>query len=208
MKMRTIQYPTKNISQKKPMKTSHSASKRGMSLEVLLNQANEFYLHQGHACVHKKPTPIQVVQVDYKTRSTARITEAYYTTPSTTDYNGVFNGNYIDFEAKQTNLSSLPFHNFHQHQIEHMDMVIKQGGICFVIIYFAKKNLFYLIPAIHVVRLYKNGMFSTKRKSISVDLAEEFGYQLPDNTFPVLDYLTIIKENFIGGEFVVKIRKQ
>ncbi|MGL5042651.1 MAG: Holliday junction resolvase RecU [Culicoidibacterales bacterium] len=204
MNVRTIKYPTKSRSLQANSTAPNSTAKRGMSLEHLINQANAFYLHQGKACVHKRPTPIQVVSVDYKSRSTAKITEAYYTTPSTTDYNGVFNGLHIDFEAKQTNLTALPFHNFHSHQIEHMESVIKQNGICFVIIYFAKKDTFYLIPAKNIIRHYKNSLLSQKRKSFGISLAEEVGYLLPTNGYPILDYLTLITENYIGGEFIVK----
>ena len=63
---------------------------RGMSLEDDLNDTNKYYLQNDIAAVYKKPTPITIVNVEYKSRSTAKITEAYFQVPSTTDYNGVY----------------------------------------------------------------------------------------------------------------------
>lgn len=55
------------------------------------------------------------------------INEAYFRTPSTTDYNGVYQGYYIDFEAKETkNKTSFPLNNIHDHQVEHMKMHINK----------------------------------------------------------------------------------
>ncbi|GBU11121.1 Holliday junction resolvase RecU [Erysipelotrichaceae bacterium] len=206
---REISYPTaKTTAKTYNIKTEtpnfSNMAKRGMSLESLINTSNEFYLFQEIACIHKKPTPIQVVNVEYKSRATARITEAYYTTPSTTDYNGVFNQKHIDFEAKQTNLSSLPFHNFHKHQIEHMTRVTKQGGICFVIIYFVKFDVFYLIPSTFIVDAYAKSKNEGQRKSISAKIAAEIGYAIELNSFPPIDYLQIIKQYYQGGAFVGK----
>ena len=42
----------------------------------------------GLAVIHKKPTPIQIVRVDYPQRSRAKIVEAYFRQASTTDYSG------------------------------------------------------------------------------------------------------------------------
>ena len=40
-----------------------------MSLEEELNETNQYYLTHNIACVHKKPTPLQIVKVDYPARS-------------------------------------------------------------------------------------------------------------------------------------------
>ena len=42
-----------------------------MSLEEELNETNQYYLTHNIACVHKKPTPLQIVKVDYPARSAA-----------------------------------------------------------------------------------------------------------------------------------------
>ena len=74
---------------------------RGMSLENDLNDSNAYYCSCDRALIHKKPTPIQVVKVDYPERSAAKITEAYYKTPSTTDYNGIYRGRAIDLKQRK-----------------------------------------------------------------------------------------------------------
>lgn len=105
--------------------------KRGMNFEAEINATNDYYLMRGLAVIHKKPTPIQIVKVDYPQRSRAKITEAYFRQASTTDYSGVYQGYYLDFEAKETqNKSSFPLKNFHEHQIMHMENVLKQKGGC------------------------------------------------------------------------------
>ncbi len=98
-----INYPLKRPPQViKPGSTAN----RGMDLEEAINQTNEYYALNDVAYIYKKPIPIQVVKVDYERRSAARISEAYYKIPSTTDYNGIYKGRYIDFEAKETQASS------------------------------------------------------------------------------------------------------
>ena len=66
---------------KQDLKTAKKTTQygsRGMSLEDRINQSNQYYLSHNLAVIHKKPTPIQVVKVDFPRRSAARITEAYY----------------------------------------------------------------------------------------------------------------------------------
>ena len=119
-----IKYPNKKNAYTNKF---HSTSNRGMNLESMINQTNEFYLDEDIAVIYKKPIPIQIVNVDYKQRSAAKIVEAYYKTPSTTDFNGIYKGRYIDFDAKETNSkTSMPLKNIHLHQIEHLKQLLKQ----------------------------------------------------------------------------------
>ncbi|WP_042457754.1 Holliday junction resolvase RecU [Neobacillus dielmonensis] len=169
-------------------------SNRGMTLEEDINETNQYYLEQKIAVIHKKPTPIQIVQVDYPKRSAAVIKEAYFKLASTTDYNGVYKGKYIDFEAKETqNPTSFPLKNFHQHQITHMEQVLSHGGICFVIIRFTKFDEVYLLSAQHLL-FYWNRMTGGGRKSITKQEIEENGHYIPLGYQPRIDYIKVIED--------------
>src|SRR5699024_10462047 len=103
---------------------------RGMTLEKDLDRTNQSDLDSKKALIHKKQIPVQIVNVDYPTRNKAKITEAYFKVPSTSDYNGIYKGRYIDFEAKETrNKTRFPFINIHAHQVEHMRQCHLSGGI-------------------------------------------------------------------------------
>ena len=59
---------------------------RGMTFEKMINESNQYYLSRGLAVIHKKPTPIQIVKVDYPRRSRAKIVDCLlYTSPSPRD---------------------------------------------------------------------------------------------------------------------------
>ncbi|MBS4176597.1 Holliday junction resolvase RecU [Lederbergia citrea] len=175
------------------VKNSITYGKRGMTLEEDLNETNLFYLSQGIAVIHKKPTPVQIVQVDYKSRSTAVIKEAYFRQASTTDYNGVFNGKHIDFEAKETqNSTSFPLKNFHEHQINHMKNVLNHGGITFVILRFAKTEEIYLMEGQDLM-VYWDRMKGGGRKSITKEEVIACGHRIEYGFHPRIDYLKTIR---------------
>lgn len=197
----TIHYPkgTHHTSQVTNMmrtgKTTKKAltfSRRGMGLEEEINVANDFYLANRLAVIHKKPTPITIVNVDYPARSAAKITEAYFKQASTTDYNGVYQGHYIDFDAKETkNKTSFPLKNFHQHQIDHLANVLSQGGLGFVIIKFTSLNENYVYPASHLIyewQLHKG------KQSISYETIVTHSYRIPESLTSSLDYLVALDE--------------
>jgi recombination protein U len=188
---RFIPKETESITKTKPIKNS-SFSNRGMTLEEDLNETNEYYRNRGIAVVHKKPTPVQIVQVDYPKRSAAVIKEAYFKLASTTDYNGVYKGRYIDFEAKETqNPTSFPLKNFHQHQIDHMIEIISQDGISFVILRFTKFEQVYLLEGKQLLSYWER-MQSGGRKSITKEEIEKTGHSIPLGFQPRIDYIRII----------------
>lgn len=170
-------------------------AKRGMKLEEEISESNQYYLQKGIAVIHKKPTPIQVVKVDYPKRSAAVIKEAYYRHSSTTDFNGIYRGKYIDFEAKETqNKLSFPLKNFHEHQIIHMEACRKLGGISFVIIRFSTLNRVFLLESHHLSLFWENQHKADKRKSMPLSYIEKNGFEIAYGFRPALDYLKIIDQ--------------
>ena len=165
----------------------------GMLLEEMINDTNTYYLNKGVAVIHKKPIPIQIVKVNYPSRCEAIITEAYYKTPSTTDYNGVYRGKYIDFEAKETNNhTSFSLNNIHAHQVEHLKQIVSHGGIGFLIVYFKKHDEVFLLPY-EVLEGYWEKR-NTERKSIPYEVFKEKGYLIKVSYIPRLDYLKVLDE--------------
>lgn len=173
-------------------------SNRGMSLEDYLNETNIYYIEHGIALVHKKPTPVQVVKVDYPQRSAAVIKEAYYKLASTTDYNGVYKGKYIDFEAKETNQQSFPLKNIHEHQIKHMKQVLDHGGIAFVLIYFKSFEEIYLISADRMIGFWER-MISGGRKSVTRTEFAENSSLIKLGFLPRIDYIKVINQMYYEG---------
>lgn len=170
-------------------------SNRGMELEEDINFANKYYLNNDIAVIHKKPIPIQIVEVNYPSRSSAMITKAFYKTPSTTDYNGLWNGKYIDFEAKETNsATSFSLNNIHDHQIEHMQNILNHGGITFIIVRFKKIDRTFILPFKNFI-FFHNRANNGGRKSIKLSEFEESAFELSFNYKIRLDYLNIIKNN-------------
>ncbi|MDD3015652.1 MAG: Holliday junction resolvase RecU [Lactococcus chungangensis] len=171
--------------------------KRGMNFEAEINATNAYYLMHGLAVIHKKPTPVQIVKVDYPKRSRAKITEAYFRQASTTDYSGVYQGHYLDFEAKETqNKTSFPLKNFHEHQIVHMENVLKQEGIAFVLLHFSALSRTFLLKASDLIPFFKE---KEGQKSIALAFIETKGYELPTNQLPSIPYLDCIQK-LIGGD--------
>ncbi|MCI8850142.1 MAG: Holliday junction resolvase RecU [Erysipelotrichaceae bacterium] len=170
---------------------------RGMSLEDDLNKSNEYYLEIERAVIHKKPIPVQIVRVDYPQRSAAKIVEAYYKTPSTTDYNGIYRGKAIDFEAKETkSKTSFPLSNIHPHQIKHLMRVLKHGGIGFVIIRFCAYDETYLVDAQYMIQRYQQN----ESKSIPYAELKDNGFLIKRGFTPRLHYLDVVDQCYFKEE--------
>lgn len=183
-----VNYPIKRGA---PTVKLTSTSNRGMDLEAAINETNDWYVANDVAYIYKKPIPIQVVKVDYERRSAARISEAYYKIPSTTDYNGIYRGRYIDFEAKETKTkTAFPMKNIHEHQVRHLENIVRHGGIGFILVAFTTLGKTFLLDASRVIADYaasQNG-----RKSIPLSEFQEFGHVIPEGYVKRLDYLKIV----------------
>ncbi len=159
---------------------------RGMTLEYDINQTNEYYMQKKIALIYKKPIPIKVIKVN-QTRT--RIIDAFYEKKSTLDYNGIYKGKYIEFDAKETNSkTSFPISNIHKHQLEHIRNVIYYKGIAFLIVRFNYHNMTFFVPGDKLIEYID----TTSRKSIPYSFFTDNCYEIKLKYSPRLDYLKII----------------
>ncbi len=188
--------PFPHFHSNKPQKKKEiSYGNRGMSLESDLSHSNEYYRSRKIAVIHKKPTPVQIVKVNYPKRSAAKITEAYYQKASTTDYNGIYKGYYIDFEAKETrNKTSFPLKNFHAHQIEHLKDCHEQGGICFSILSFSRLNRIFVLDAEQLCYYWNNQFEEKGAKSIPLAEIEKNAIEIHYGFAPRIPYLDAVDD--------------
>lgn len=170
-----------------------NAANRGMDFEKAVNSSNDFYRDQNLCLINKRPTPIKVVKVNY---STMMIKEAYFEKESTTDYNGVYKGKYIDFECKETkSTTSLSFANISSHQVRHIDKVIEHGGIAFFLIYFKTLDEVYLVDGKEITSRYNK---IDGRKSITLEEVRDIGYLVEQGFIPRIKYLDVIEKVYFS----------
>lgn len=176
---------------------NHIYSNRGMGLERDINLTNNYYLINDIAIIHKKPTPITIKKVEYPNKNFTKIIDGYFAKPSTTDYNGLYKGKYIDFEAKETKQNKyFPLTNIHNHQIEHIKRVINHGGISFIIVHFSLLNKTFYLDGNDFINFIEDN----KRKSIPYEYFEDKGYLIEVNYNPRLNYLKIIDNIYFKGD--------
>lgn len=166
---------------------SSSQSNRGMELETLLNYTNESYLARGIAVVHKRPTPVKIV----KTKG-SRVLSAFLEAPSTVDYEGVYNGRSLQFEAKQTKEKQrFPLDNVHPHQVEHMRGCMKQGAVTFVVLEFSSLHEIFFVPGKMIVDAWDKAK-DGGRKSIPYEDINVMCYLIKPGRGVPLDYLAVV----------------
>lgn len=159
---------------------------RGMGLENDINETNKYYITYDIALIYKKPTPIRITKTNYENM---RVTDGFFECPSTLDYNGVYKGHYIEFDAKETkSKTSFTINNIHKHQIEYIKKVIKHNGIVFLIVRFTTLKKDYILKGENLIEFINNN----DRKSIPLEYFEKNCYKLELKYAPRLDYIKII----------------
>ncbi len=156
---------------------------RGMLLESLLNTTINLYKKNNVGLFHKKEIPISFGKV-IKSPNKLRLDDAYIKSKSTSDYYGVFKGKFVAFEAKSTNLKSLPLSNIKHHQRKYLHDVQNHGGIAFYIFAFKTYDKYFLV--------YVDTIENIHKKSFSIDDAITYGIEL-DLIFPgILDFAAFL----------------
>ena len=175
---------------KKHYNLKDNASNRGMLLEEDISSSCEFYNQKGLCLIYKRATPIKVVKMDNVNK--AKITEAYFNNKSTTDYNGLYRGKYLDFEAKETiNKTSFSFHNIRPQQITHLDGVDRLNGLAFFVIRMKAHDQTFLIKYSDI-----KSQLNSSKKSVTYEYLLEKGIIIKESFSPRLLILEAVDEAF------------
>lgn len=164
-------------------------SKKGMFLEGIINNTLKYCCDNSIANIHKKPVPIKIVKT-----SKGHITSAFFEELSTLDYIGIYKGNYIEFDAKETSsTTSFPLANIATHQYEHLKSILNHGGISFIIIYM--NDMYFLLDG----NILLNFIKENNKKSIPLKFLIDNAFQLKYNYIKGLNIIEgidrILEEN-------------
>jgi len=163
-----------------------SRGHRGDVLEELILLTHQYYHQMGLCRIDKISTPVKVITID----SQGMITKGFFEKKSTIDFIGIVQGVCIAFDAKETNLKSLPLSNIHQHQIEYMRDITKQGGLAFVITHFKFCDEYYLIPYETIQSFWDN----PQKKSIPYSAMHSDFKIKKERSGSLLNYLPVLNE--------------
>ncbi len=138
---------------------------RGDVLEETLNYTHDYYRQLGLCRIDKVSTPVKVVEIDQQ----GHIVKGFFEKKSTVDFIGIIQGVFVAFDAKETNLKSLPLKNIHDHQMAYMKDITRQGGLAFIITHFKFNDTYFLLPFETLERYYTQN----ERKSIPYSAMDE-----------------------------------
>ncbi|MBD7967727.1 Holliday junction resolvase RecU [Paenibacillus gallinarum] len=173
-----------------------STANRGMAFERLLDYSNQMYESKGIAVINKRPTPVKVIRKTY-----GKVTEGYFEKSSTVDYDGVYEGRAVMFEAKSTN-EKLRFDlsNLHSHQYDYLKKCHQAGGIAFLMVDFRQQRKIYLLPFL-TLKSYVESSKKGGRKSIRIEDFDVHAYEVSSGRVPV-DYLKVIDNIWFTKEAI------
>ncbi len=151
----------------------------GKWLEQQINVTNTYYQQEGICFCDKKPTPICVLKSEG-----AQISNAFFETKSTTDYYGLYQGHYFDFDAKMVSGDSFNVKKIVKpHQLNHLLTIKKHGGDAFIIAYFSDYDYYYLLDIDDLI----------SNKTIHLEQIED-KYKINLLVPGIIDYLSTYKE--------------
>ncbi|MBB6452004.1 recombination protein U [Salirhabdus euzebyi] len=160
--------------------------RRGMSFENTVNYTNNLYNHKGKAIINKRPTPMKIIG---KTRGNQHL--CIFSEKSTVDYDGIYLGKPVVFEAKTTKLKRFPLDMITDSQVEYLQQAEKHGAVSFVLIEMRIVNDVFLIPN-NMLQKYLKAANKGARKSIPLQDLEIYAHLVTTQNGVPLDYLSVV----------------
>lgn len=170
------------------MRRKSTYANRGKFLETYIDAANVTYEVRDIALIHKVATPVHVNKLNDK----GRIIDGWFKEKSTVDYEGIYRGRSIAFDAKETEIGTrFPLENIEKHQYIYLEKHHKQKGISFIIVFFTAKQETYVLR-FEDLKKWVEAAKSGERKSIPYEwFKKNCNLVLPERGI-VMDYLSAL----------------
>lgn len=173
---------------RRKVKSKVYTGKRGAAFETLLDYTNQIYANKGRAIINKRPTPMKIIS---KTKMGQNI--CVFDKKSTVDYDGIYAGRSIQFEAKTTQEKRFDLSMITESQIEFLQKAEQHGAVAFLLVEIRPLRNVYLVPNQmlqgYVKRAQKGG-----RRSIPLDELEVYARIVESGNGLPLDYLSVVDE--------------
>ncbi len=161
-----------------------------MHFEKLINLLNEMYQRGGVALINKRLTPVKVLK-----SSGGRVLNGFYEAKSTVDYDGVYKGRAITFEANSTESTTrFDLKNIAQRQLDYLEKAEKMGTICFCLIEFSKDKSVFAVSLLVIQSYVRRSHQPKGKKSILRADFDVYGYLVDQTERVPVDYLQYIDE--------------
>ncbi len=158
---------------------------KGMYSEDLVNKTCEYYLVNEIAFISKRFLPIQILE------KKENKVKGILLNKSTVDYNGMYNGLYIDFEVKETNKDYFNLDILKKHQKEHLFLINKLNGISFLIVGFiSEQDHFFALNYKDIIKLSDQ-----KIKKINLDYCYKNFFNIKIIFPGILDLISFLNWN-------------
>lgn len=109
---------------------SRSHANRGRIFENLIDMTNNQYRNSNYADIRKVPTPIKILEV------AGNKVRGHLERAQWVDYNGIYKGQAIIFDAKETKQKNFPLKNLTEDQYELLRSWHANGATAFLLICF------------------------------------------------------------------------
>ncbi len=168
---------------------SRSHANRGAKIEMLVEMTNNQYRNAWLADIRKVPEPVKILKVDGN-----KVT-GHLDSPTWVDYSGIYEGNSIIFDAKESKLKRFPLKNISLHQYQLLKSWHKHGAVAFLLVAFwlegKNEPEIYVLRFIQLEAAYEN-QGGRGTKSISLEFFRENCERVKSGNGFVVDYLAAL----------------
>ena len=129
---------------------------KGMYIEELMNNTAMYYDENRICYIEKRFLPIIPLSI------TNNIVKGKLIKKSSVDYCCIYKGRYIDIELKQTDEDEFDVRKIKSHQLSHLEKINYLKGKAYLMIYFFKRDVIYMIEYKDLFNFIKHNLFKIK----------------------------------------------